>query len=261
MRHLLVSLALLALPAASASAADLGGSRASMREQNEIARENDFTFLRTAAQVREFVEKERLVEVVPNADLVVSKVSFPYTRPIIRTFIERLAAQYRLATGEQLVVTSLTRPTSMQPRNASPLSVHPAGMAVDFRVPQNAEGRRWLEETLLALESKDLLDVTRERNPPHYHVAVYPDKYESYVAKLLPGEMAAAAAAAAASALTSAGNTAGEAALAMANVHVSDASVPLALLLGGGLALLVLASTAMFTTKRARRSAENAPPA
>lgn len=258
MRHLLVSLALLALPAASASAADLGGSRASMREQNEIARENDFTFLRTAAQVREFVEKERLVEVVPNENLLVNKVSFPYTRPVIRTFIERLAAQYRRATGDQLVVTSLTRPTSMQPRNASPLSVHPAGMAVDFRVPQNAEGRRWLEETLLELEGKDLLDVTRERNPPHYHVAVYPDKYESYVAKLLPGEMAAAAAAAAASALTSARNTASEAALAMANVHVSDASVPLALLLGGGLALLVTASAGVFSAIRFRNSSESA---
>ena len=229
-----------------------------MREQNEIARENDFTFLRTAAQVREFVEKERLVEVVPNADLVVSKVSFPYTRPIIRTFIERLAAQYRLATGEQLVVTSLTRPTSMQPRNASPLSVHPAGMAVDFRVPQNVEGRRWLEETLLSLERNGLLDVTRERRPPHYHVAVYPDKYESYVAKLLPGEMAAAAAAAAASALTSAGNTAGEAALALANVQVSEASVPFALLLGAGIALLVTASAGVFSAIRFRNSSASA---
>ena len=77
------------MPALSLRADDLGGSRASMREQNEIAKEHDFTFLRTAAQVREFVEKERLVPVVANTDLLVSKVSFPYTRPIIKTFIER----------------------------------------------------------------------------------------------------------------------------------------------------------------------------
>ena len=256
MRHLLVSLALLALPAASAPAADLGGSRASIREQNEIAKEHDFTFLRTAAQVREFVEKERLVEVVPNENLLVNKVSFPYTRPVIRTFIERLAAQYRRATGDVLVVTSLTRPTSMQPRNASPLSVHPAGMAVDFRVPQNVEGRRWLEETLLSLEGKGLLDVTRERRPPHYHVAVFPAEYESYVAKLLPGEMAAAAAAAAASALTSAGNTLGEAVVAATSTSVTRPTVPIALLLGGGIVLLVMASAAVFSAVRVRNSSD-----
>ncbi|HYC53221.1 MAG TPA: DUF5715 family protein, partial [Gemmatimonadaceae bacterium] len=243
------------LPAAPVSAADadLGGSRASIREQNEIAKEHDFTFLRTAAQVREFVAKERLVEVVPNEDLLVSKVSFPYTRPILKTFIERLAAQYRRATGEQLVVTSLTRPTSMQPRNASPLSVHPAGMAVDFRVPKTAAERQWLEATLLSLEDRGLLDVTRERRPPHYHVAVFPDEYESYVAKLIPHEMASAAAAAA-SALTSAGTTMGEVAVAAAaNVSVRDNTVPTIIMLGAAFALLLTVSAPALSANRSRR--------
>ena len=193
MRRLQLLPALLALPAASVSASELGGSRATLREVYEIAREHDFTFLRTAEQVREFVEKERLVEVVENEHLVVHQVSFPYTRPVIRTFIERLAMQYHRATGDKLVVTSLTRPQSMQPRNASPFSVHPAGMAVDLRVPQDAAARRWLEETLLSLESSALLDVTRERYPPHYHVAVFPVPYEAYVTKLIAREVAEAA--------------------------------------------------------------------
>jgi hypothetical protein len=187
-------LAALALPVASASAGELRGSHASMVEQHEIARENDFTFLRTPAQIQEFVAKERLVEVTPNADLLVSKVSFPYTRPAVKLFIERLAAQFHRATGDVLVVTSLTRPTSMQPRNASPLSVHPAGMAVDFRVPATAEQRAWLEQALLELEGSQVLDATRERNPPHYHVAVFPEAYQAYVDKLLPRETAEAAA-------------------------------------------------------------------
>jgi hypothetical protein len=184
---------LLALPAASASASGLGGSRATVREVYEIAKEHDFTFLRTAAQIREFVEKERLVEVTENEHLVVHKVSFPYTRPIIRTFIERLAEQYHRATGDKLVVTSLTRPTSRQPRNASPFSVHPAGMAVDLRVPHDADARKWLEQTLLNLEAGSLLDVTRERRPPHYHVAVFPEPYEAYVMPKIASEIAEAA--------------------------------------------------------------------
>lgn len=193
MSRLQLLLALLALPAASASASGLGGSRATVREVYEIAKEHDFTFLRTAAQIREFVENERLVEVTENEHLVMHKVSFPYTRPIIRTFIERLAEQYHRATGDKLVVTSLTRPMSKQPRNASPFSVHPAGMAVDLRVPTEAAARKWLEETLLDLEAGSLLDVTRERRPPHYHVAVFPEPYEAYVMPKIAREVAEAA--------------------------------------------------------------------
>lgn len=126
--------------------------------------------------------------VTSTADLEIAKVSFPYTRPLVKQFIERLAAQYRAATGERLVVTSLVRPTSRQPRNASPYSVHPAGIAVDFRVPASSNDRFWLEATLLMLEGEGVLDVTRERRPPHYHVAIFPEEYETYLSKRLAAE-------------------------------------------------------------------------
>jgi LysM repeat protein len=111
-------------------------------------------------------------------------VSHPVARPAVRVFVERLAAQYRAACGEKLVVTSLTRPVLEQPRNASDLSVHPAGMAVDLRVSRDRGCVRWLEKTLLSLEKQGVLDVTRERRPPHYHVALFPDPYTRYVATL-----------------------------------------------------------------------------
>lgn len=197
MRHrsLLSVLVALAAPVAPAFAgADLWGSRASIRHQHDVAKDADLTFLRTPAQVREFVEKERLELVTSTADLEIVKVSFPYTRPIVKQFLERLAAQYHKATGEKLVVTSLVRPTSRQPRNASPYSVHPAGIAVDFRIPATQNDRFWLEASLLMLESEGVLDVTRERRPPHYHVAVFPDEYETYLAKRLEAEKNAPAA-------------------------------------------------------------------
>ena len=171
----------------------LGGSIASMRRQHEVARKNDYTFLRTAAQVREFVREDRLHLLESNADLLVNNVSFPYARPEVKLFVERLARQYREATGDRLVVTSLTRPLSKQPRNAHELSVHPAGMAVDFRIPRDPNDRRWLENTLLTLESLELLDATRERRPPHYHVAVFPDRYSTYVEGLVEREESRAA--------------------------------------------------------------------
>jgi hypothetical protein len=188
--------ALLAAAAMPAHADDvtLRGSPKSMVRQHEVAEENDFTFLRTGSQVRDFVERGVLVKVEGDANYsVAAGVSFPYSRPEVGTFLERLGAQYREGCGEKLVVTSLTRPLANQPGNAHQLSVHPAGMAVDFRISKSAECRVWLEGTLLGLERKGVLDVTRERNPPHYHVAVFPDNYAAHLAKLKADSAAAAA--------------------------------------------------------------------
>ena len=179
-----LSLALAASPVAAAGSAELRGSPASMERQHAVAQELDYSFLRTPGEVREFVGEGRLVRIEGNEDYEVSKgVSYPYARPELRTFVERLGAQYREACGERLVVTSLTRPLSSQPVNAHPLSVHPAGMAADFRISPAATCREWLEQALLSLERDELLDVTRERNPPHYHVAVFPVAYMEYVAR------------------------------------------------------------------------------
>jgi hypothetical protein len=172
-------------PAPSALAGELGGSLASVRKAHSVARRNEYTFLRTSADVRRFIAMERLVRVRTNADFTVkSGIAFPYARPQVKVFIERLARQYHAATGDRLVVTSLTRPLSRQPSNASALSVHPTGIAVDFRIPAKVAHRKWLERTLLSLEDRVVLDVTKERNPAHYHVAVFPKAYEAYLAGL-----------------------------------------------------------------------------
>jgi LysM repeat protein len=176
--------ACLLMAAIPAEAQTLRGSRAKMQAQNSIARQHDYSFLRTASDVRRFADLGLLVPVRGNADYALASVSFAYARPAVRTFVERLGSQYRRACGEKLVITSLTRPSANQPRNASPLSVHPAGMAVDLRVPRNATCRRWLENTLLQLDRQGLVSAIRENNPPHYHVAVYPTPYLRYVQRL-----------------------------------------------------------------------------
>ncbi len=162
----------------------LKGSRTAMRKQNSVAQNQDYSFLRTSSDVRRFVEKGLLVPVQGTSALRLADVSFPYTRPAVKTFIDRLAPQYRNACDEKLVVTSLTRPLSRQPRNASDLSVHPAGMAVDLRSPRRSSCRKWLERTLLSLEAEGVLDVTRERRPAHYHIAIFPAPYLSYVERI-----------------------------------------------------------------------------
>lgn len=175
---------LVAVDPPPAAGASLSGSRHSLARQNAQARAHDFTFLRTRSQVDYFVSKGYLVPVRANADFDLHQVSFPYARPAVRTFIQRLARQYRGACGEKLVVTSLTRPRNHQPRNASPDSVHPTGMAVDLRRSNDRQCRNWLEAVLLSLEERRVLEASRERWPPHYHIAVYPKPYEQYVASL-----------------------------------------------------------------------------
>ncbi|HUG98101.1 MAG TPA: DUF5715 family protein [Gammaproteobacteria bacterium] len=170
--------------APAAEAQSLRGSTQAMQRQHTVAQQHDYSFLRTSSQVHRFVSSGLLEPLRGNANYELAGVSHPYARPAVRLFVERLSAQYRAACGEKLVVTSLTRPVLNQPRNASDLSVHPAGMAVDLRVSSRSACRRWLEQTLLSLEQRGVLDATRENRPPHYHVALFPNRYSSYVAQL-----------------------------------------------------------------------------
>ncbi len=177
-----------AMSAAAKPSVTMRGSPASMQRQYDVAVGEDFTFAETPASVGDLVKKERLVRLPGGADYTLAKVSHPYARPEVKSFVENLSADYRKACGEQLVVTSLTRPRAEQPGNAHKLSVHPAGMAVDFRISRNRKCQKWFEKALLGLEEKDLLDATRERNPPHYHVAVFTDAYRAYAARQKPVE-------------------------------------------------------------------------
>jgi nucleoid-associated protein YgaU len=71
-----------------------------------------------------------------------------------------------------LAVTSGARPIAEQPRNASPKSVHPTGMAVDFRKPAGGPCLNWLRTSLVDLENRGVIEATEERHPAHFHVAV-----------------------------------------------------------------------------------------
>ncbi len=166
-------------------AQSLKGSTASMARQNQQAINYGYSFLKTSQSVNSMVSSGYLLKVTGDRNVDLHDVSFPYARPAVKLFIDRLSAQYRNTCGEKLTVTSLVRPINRQPANAANNSVHPTGMAVDLRIPSKGRCRSWLEKTLLSLEATNVLDVTRERRPPHYHVAVFTQSYEQYVAALL----------------------------------------------------------------------------
>jgi hypothetical protein len=177
--------ATLLAPVVSLDAASLRPSRPSLLRQVYAAHDHHYPYARSSGEVQDLVRRGYLVRLAGNGDYELKEsMSFPYARREVRLFIERLSGQYRDRCGEKLVVTSLVRPKSRQPRNASPLSVHPTGMAMDLRVSWKRACRAWLEGTLIQLEKAGVLEAARERHPPHYHVALFPGPYLDYVEQL-----------------------------------------------------------------------------
>jgi len=96
--HVVVLVVVLVVGAAAVGAAEandvsLYGSAASLDEQNDQAKRHDFTYLRESSQLQEFVRAGRLVPIRGNSDYRLKDVSYPYARPEVRLFVERLSAQ------------------------------------------------------------------------------------------------------------------------------------------------------------------------
>ena len=176
----LVFLGVFCLPVWHLEAQTLRPSRKSLDLQNREAARHGFSFIRDRDQLLWFVNSGYLVALKENHSYTLKAVSFPFARPEVQHFVERLAEKYSTACGERLVVTSLTRPSRYQPWNASPRSVHPTGMALDLRRTNNYVCRRWLERVLLDLEDLGILEASKERSPPHYHIAIVPRRYREH---------------------------------------------------------------------------------
>jgi hypothetical protein len=155
----------------SAAAQTLRGSRASVELMYERAQEQSLDFMATPAEVYRALAAGSLEVLSFSDDLALEKTGFPFVLPGTRRFTDSLATAYHAACGERLIVTSGVRPIDEQPRNASPQSVHPTGMAVDFRKPRD-KCLAWLRSSLVKLENEGVIEATEERFPAHFHVAV-----------------------------------------------------------------------------------------
>jgi LysM repeat protein len=153
-------------------AQSLRGSPESIDRMYARAVSEGLAFNETASDVRAAASNGALVPLVPSRNVTLRQVAFSYVTPTAEAFVERFAAQYRDACGKPLVVTSATRPTTRQPANSVPESVHPTGTAVDLRKP-SGKCLRWLRATLLAMEKAGAIEATEERHPAHFHVAVF----------------------------------------------------------------------------------------
>jgi LysM repeat protein len=124
--------------------------------------------------------------------MTLDDVTYPFVLPGTKDFLYAFAKRYHDTCGERLVVTSAVRPSTEQPRNASPKSVHPTGMAIDFRRPSNAACLTFLRTQLLDLEKRGVIEATEEKHPVHFHVALLRTTPSRTVSATVNGEVAQA---------------------------------------------------------------------
>jgi len=172
-----------------ANAQTLRGSPSSVDLMYTAAHQRDLQFLRTPSDIYEASRIGSLKLISITNDLDIDRVNYPFVLPNTLRFADSLATQYHSACGERLVVTSGARPLAKQPRNASPKSVHPTGMAVDFRKPRTPACLAWLRKSLVTLEDAGVIEATEERHPAHFHVAVLRQNRQPHI-QMAAGDVA-----------------------------------------------------------------------
>jgi len=152
---------------------ELHGSQESVQKMWDFATMHGLTFYRTPRDIDQAVSDGKLVPLDGDASYALTQgVGFSYATREAKQFVVSFAPQYAAACGAPLVVTSAARPTSRQPRNSNPYSVHPTGIAVDIRRPPAGSCQTWLRNALAELEEQGYVEATEERHPVHLHVAV-----------------------------------------------------------------------------------------
>jgi hypothetical protein len=155
---------------------------------------SDLDFFRTPNGIYDAVLDSEFVMIGITTDMTLDDVTFPFVLPRTKDFLYAFAKTYHDSCGERLVVTSAVRPSTEQPRNASPKSVHPTGMAVDFRKPAGL-CLAFLRRQLLRLEKQGTIEATEEKHPVHFHVAVLRAGPRSAIATSADGDVSTGSAA------------------------------------------------------------------
>jgi hypothetical protein len=152
--------------------AELRGSRPKVQGTfyNTVAR--GVTFYDGMEEARAAIAAGKFVPLYGNQYYATYRMTLAYATPDARSFIETLAPQFVEHCDEMMVVTSALRPKEKSPRNGSPWTVHPTGIAVDIRKPRNRACWTWLRQRLLDYQAEGIVDATEEFHPPHFHIAV-----------------------------------------------------------------------------------------
>src|SRR3954471_9866200 len=137
----------------------LHGSKESVEKMYSFAVAHRMPFYLTPTNVDKAIADGRLVALTGDSTYELTRgVGFSYATREAKQFVLAFAPQYLAACGTPLMVTSAARPTSRQPRNSNPYSVHPTGIAIDLRRPPAGACQRWLRGALAELEDQGYVE-------------------------------------------------------------------------------------------------------
>jgi Family of unknown function (DUF5715) len=178
-------------------------SRESLLRQNEEIDRLALPRIHDDAQLRQLVASGDLVPIEESETLHIDKRLDPsrrYCRPWTRAFLDDLSEAYYQQFHSPIQVNSAVRTVVVQRklrrhnRNAAPesgetASSHLAGITVDIqRRGMTRQQVQWVEQYLLPLQERGLLEPEEERRQWVFHVAVSGRYADWHEAKTLAGE-------------------------------------------------------------------------
>ncbi len=165
----------------------LRGSHESMLRQNEEIDRLGLPRIADEQQLQELVEQRELVPIRETATLRIHPDLEPqnrFCRPWTRSFLDDISGAYYKRFRQPLQVNSAVRTAEQQHklrrhnRNAAPdsgetASSHLAGLTVDIsRRGMGRAQRKWMEQYLMDLRDRGLVETAEERHQPVFHIMV-----------------------------------------------------------------------------------------
>jgi hypothetical protein len=168
--------------------ASLRGSKSSLERQNKEADRENLTRIENDAQLARFKRAGLLVKLPETRYVAVNPrldSKWRWCRPQVVPFLRDIGREYYVLFREPLQINSAVRTADYQrklrARNGNATSAdgknrssHLTGATVDIgKKNMSHEERKWLQNKLLALEEKDLIEATEEKRQACFHVMVF----------------------------------------------------------------------------------------
>ncbi len=164
------------------------GSRDMLVRENQEIDRLELARIEDDDELKEMIDNQELVAVKESRSLVLADNlanDRRYCRPWTRDFLEDLSQAYYNEFRQPIKVNSLVRTVEQQKklrrhnRNAGPVegetaSTHLTGITVDIsRKAMSRREQRWIEQYMLPLKDRSLIEPVEERRQAVFHVVVY----------------------------------------------------------------------------------------
>jgi len=171
-------------------ASPIHGTPESLLKQNQGVDRDELVRIQNDDQLLDLIEADELVRLPETRELAVAQnlpIERRYCRPWTKSFAEDMATLYWEEFHQSIQVNSAVRTVQVQHklirhnRNAAPetgerASPHLTGASVDIAKRwMTKKQKQWVQQYLLDLQNRGLIDAEEEFRQPVFHITVYRD--------------------------------------------------------------------------------------